>query len=66
MIHSRKEIPRNTLAYFYSSGLTDFKDDTGNSLPIIEQASGVLGKAASNDKISEPHEIALQLLGFEQ
>ena len=73
--YCRKPIPRNVLAFFHSCGLNDFKDNKGNSLPVSEHASKPSGqesvavkkeKMVSDSKICEPHQIAIQLLGYER
>ena len=68
----RKTIPRSTMAYFHTSGLTDFKDGVGNSLPLsvdstMKPTSGATAaRAELADAHLEPHQIAVQFLGFKQ
>ena len=72
----RKAVPRNILAYFHSSGIDEFKDDRGNSFPTRDPPalavcqdtppSHTTVRNFREDQISEPHQIAIQLLGYEQ
>ena len=58
-------IPRSTLAYFHHSGLEDFKDSKGHSLPQVT-ASQLSPASNANDALQQgPYQIGIQPLGFQ-
>jgi len=73
--YNRKTVSRNILAYFHSCDIEEFKDDKGNSFPTRDPLALSVSQElpASHtemnfreNKNSEPHQIAIQLLGYEQ
>ena len=55
-------VPRSTLAYFQQSGLIDFQDSKGHSLPTVTVTAKPC--AMSNALEHGPYQIGIQILGF--
>lgn len=57
-------VPRSTLAYFHHSGLSDFQDSKGHSLPQVTTPQHSTLPTVSDTLQHGPYQIAIQLLAF--
>ena len=54
------------MAYFHQSGIDDFKDAKGNSIPQVNTPPDHMPLATITDALQHgPHQIAIQFLGFQ-